>query len=178
MSKFFATALSCSEGSLVWVADRVEHGARKEHALGSSGLVSSAAVNGSFVASPLDSLLPTHSLPCFSGTSDASCALVELFPAAVKKQQEEEEMTLSNLTSASAGEVSVSSGNRMDGTNTGMPPTSSTPPTPTTTTVTVSSGQPLTVAVKRKRNLPGTPGAIFLLTSSWGVAIFQPPVFA
>lgn len=66
-------------------------------------------------------------------------------------------MTLSNLTSASAGEASVSSGNRTDGTNPGMPPTSSTPATPTTTTVTVSSGQPLAVAVKRKRNLPGTP---------------------
>ncbi|XP_024390101.1 uncharacterized protein [Physcomitrium patens] len=66
-------------------------------------------------------------------------------------------MTLSNLTSASAGEASVSSGNRTDGTNTGMLPTSSTPATPTVTTVTVSSGQPLAVAVKRKRNLPGTP---------------------
>uniref|UniRef100_A0A7I4D5D1 C2H2-type domain-containing protein n=1 Tax=Physcomitrium patens TaxID=3218 RepID=A0A7I4D5D1_PHYPA len=66
-------------------------------------------------------------------------------------------MTLSNLTSASAGEASVSSGNHADGTNPGMPPTPSTPATPTTTTVTVSSGQPLGVPVKRKRNLPGTP---------------------
>jgi hypothetical protein len=118
--------------------------------------VLSAAVSGGFVASLVASS---------SGTPVASCALSGILLATVKKRQGEEEMTLSNLTSASAGEASVSSGNRTDGTNPGMPPTSSTPATPTTTTVTVSSGQPLAVAVKRKRNLPGTPGALYFLTS-------------
>ncbi|CAM6033705.1 unnamed protein product [Sphagnum compactum] len=60
-------------------------------------------------------------------------------------------MTLSNITSASAGEASLSSG---DGNNTGLPQTSH-PATPATTTTTVSSGQP--PGPKRKRNLPGTP---------------------
>lgn len=131
-------------------AARGEPDARQEHTCGSSsGLVLSAALSGGFGASPLAST--------GVGTPDAPCTLAGILPVTVKKQQVEEEMTLSNLTSASAGEASVSSGNRTDGTNPGMPPTSSTPATPTTTTVTVSSGQPLAVAVKRKRNLPGTP---------------------
>lgn len=148
----------------MWSAARGEPDARQEHACGSSSssssgsVLSAAAISGSFGASPL-------ALSSF-GTPDAPCALAGILPVTVKKPQVEEEMTLSNLTSASAGEASVSSGNRTDGTNPGMPPTSSTPATPTTTTVTVSSGQPLAVAVKRKRNLPGTPGALHFLTSS------------
>lgn len=132
--------------------------ARQEHVCGSisssssSGSVPSAApISGGFSASSLAPRLCDARIPR---------ALVRILPVPVKKQQAEEEMTLSNLTSASAGEASVSSGNRTDGTNPGMPPTSSTPATPTTTTVTVSSGQPLAVAGKRKRNLPGTPGAL------------------
>ncbi len=71
-------------------------------------------------------------------------------------------MTLSNITIASAGEASVSSGNRTDGNNNSAPqqlPTTSNPATPATTTTTVSSGQPPGGA-KRKRNLPGTPGKL------------------
>ncbi len=74
-------------------------------------------------------------------------------------------MTLSNVTSASAGEASVSSGSHTDheydGNDTSTPP----PPRSMTSTpaTTVSSGQqqqpPLGAAgSKRKRNLPGTPG--------------------
>ncbi len=89
-------------------------------------------------------------------------------------------MTLSNITSASAGEASVSSGSHTDheydGNDTSTPP----PPRSTTSTpaTTVSSGQqqqpPLAAAgSKRKRNLPGTPGmygfvlAVLFLHGLW-----------
>ncbi|XP_024365599.2 uncharacterized protein [Physcomitrium patens] len=148
LSRFVATALSCAGGSLILGAGSVEHDARKVDTYGSSGSIFSAVTSSGLGASPV-------ALP--SGTLDASRTPTGLLPAIVKTKQVEEEMTLSNLTSASAGEASVSSGNHADGTNPGMPPTPSTPATPTTTTVTVSSGQPLGVPVKRKRNLPGTP---------------------
>ncbi len=89
-------------------------------------------------------------------------------------------MTLSNITSVSAGEASVSSGSHTDheydGNDTSTPP----PPRSMTSTpaTTVSSGQqqqpPLAAAgSKRKRNLPGTPGmygfvlAVLFLHGLW-----------
>lgn len=137
----------------MWSSTRENGSEGGGHAKGSSGALSAALGYGTPLAAPA-------ATPVVD-----SCGLAGLLLPAVKQQQEVEEMTLSNLTSASAGEASVSSGNRTDGTTPGMPPTS-TPATPATTTATVSSGQPL--AVKRKRNLPGTPGMLHSLSSFLG----------
>lgn len=153
--KFVATA-SLRGGPLVWSSTRENGSEGGGHAKGSSGALSAALGYGTPLAAPA-------ATPVVD-----SCGLAGLLLPAVKQQQQQqevEEMTLSNLTSASAGEASVSSGNRTDGTTPGMPPTS-TPATPATTTATVSSGQPL--AVKRKRNLPGTPGMLHSPSSFLG----------